>query len=261
MPFCPESELSGIGYKDFISGVCYRKVISLCASEVSGKVFLNFGAVDFKSRVYVNGEFADEHIGGYSSFSVDISQFVKVGENEIFVAVSDNVRSRQQPAGKQSSKYFSQGCSYTRTTGIWQTVWLEFVPDEYIKSCKYYPDIANGKLSVDGEVSGSGNLELSAYYEGKKVGSVSLEAKGFFNAELFLSELHLWEVDCGRLYDLELKFKNDRVKSYFGMRTVAIEGNKFMLNGKPLFLRTVLDQGFHIDGIYTARDDEALKRI
>lgn len=260
VPFCPESELSGIGYKDFISGVCYRKVISLCASEVSGKVFLNFGAVDFKSRVYVNGEFADEHIGGYSSFSVDISQFVKVGENEIFVAVSDNVRSRQQPAGKQSSKYFSQGCSYTRTTGIWQTVWLEFIPDEYIKSCKYYPDIANGKLSVDGEVSGSGNLELSAYYEGKKVGSVSLEAKGFFNAELFLSELHLWEVDCGRLYDLELKFKNDRVKSYFGMRTVAIEGNKFMLNGKPLFLRTVLDQGFHIDGIYTARDDEALKK-
>ncbi|MBE7033814.1 MAG: beta-galactosidase [Ruminococcaceae bacterium] len=260
VPFCPESKLSGIGYTDFIPAVCYRKEINLTEEETAGKVFLNFGAVDFHSYIYINGELAGEHIGGYASFKVDITAFVRVGKNEIFVIAEDDTRSGKQPAGKQSQKFHSYGCFYTRTTGIWQTVWLEFVPKSYVKSCKYYPDITNGILTVTGEVSGSGELELNSSYEGKPTGSAKITASGFFSAQIKLSELHLWEVGKGRLYDLEIKFGEDNVKSYFGMREVSLNGLKFMFNHKPLFLRTVLDQGFYPDGIYTAKDEEELKR-
>ena len=261
VPFCPESRLSGIGYTDFIPSVCYRKIITLSEEELTGNVFLHFGAVDFHSYIYVNGKLADEHIGGYSSFQVDITALVKSGENEIFVIAEDDVRSGQQPTGKQSMRYSSHGCSYTRTTGIWQTVWLEFVPKTYIKSCKYHPDITSGILTVTGEVSGCGELALSTFYEGNPTGSTSIYVNnGFFTAQIHLSEMHLWEIGHGRLYDLELKFGEDTVKSYFGMREVSLNGLKFMLNHKPIFLRTVLDQGFYPDGIYTAPSDEALKR-
>ena len=260
VPFCPESRLSGIGYTDFIPSVCYRKGITLSEEEVVGKVFLHFGAVDFHSYIYVNGKLADEHIGGYSSFQVDITSLIKPGENEIFVIAEDDVRSGHQPGGKQSKRYRSYGCSYTRTTGIWQTVWLEFVPQAYIKSCKYYPNITESTLTVTGEVEGCGELALSTFYEGKPTGSTSIHVTGgFFTAQIHLSELHLWEIGHGRLYDLELKFDEDTVKSYFGMREVSLGGLKFMLNHKPIFLRTVLDQGFYPDGIYTAPSDEALK--
>ena len=260
VPFCPESRLSGIGYTDFMPSVCYRKVITLSKEEVAGKVFLHFGAVDFHSYIYVNGKSADEHIGGYASFRVDITTLVKAGENEIFVIAEDDVRSGHQPGGKQSKKYSSYGCSYTRTTGIWQTVWLEFVPRAYIKSAKYYPDITNGTLTVTGEVEGNGELTLCSSYEGKPTGSAVIHVNGgFFTAQISLSEVHLWEIGHGRLYDLELKFGEDTVKSYFGMREVSLDGLKFMLNHKPIFLRTVLDQGFYPDGIYTASSDEALK--
>ncbi len=260
VPFCPESVLSGIGYTDFIPSVCYRKLVTLSAEEVSQNAFLHFGAVDFHSFIYVNGKQVDEHIGGYSSFKVDITKFVKEGENEIFVIAEDDTRSKAQPSGKQSDRYASYGCSYTRTTGIWQTVWLEFVPKSYIKNCKYYPNINNGTLTVIGETVGNGTLSLSASYEGKPMGAATVNVTGgSFTATIALSELHLWEIGCGRLYDLELSFGEDSVKSYFGMREVALDGLKFKLNGKTVFLRTVLDQGFYPDGIYTAKSDEDLK--
>lgn len=261
VPFCPESILSGIGYTDFIPSVCYKKVITLSDKELKGLVFLHFGAVDFHSYIYVNGKLADEHIGGYASFKVDITPFVNEGENTIFVIAEDDVRSMQNPSGKQSAKYDSYGCFYTRTTGIWQTVWLEFVPKAYIKSCKYYPDTTNGILTVTGEVSGSGELELLSSYEGKLTGNTKINVNnGTFSAQIVLSELHIWEIGCGRLYDLEIRFGDDIVKSYFGMREVSIKDNKFLLNNTPVFLRMVLDQGFYPDGIYTAKSDEVLKR-
>ncbi len=260
VPFCPESKLSGIGYTDFIPAVCYRKEIDINETETQGNIFLHFGAVDFHSYIYINGELAGEHIGGYASFKVDITKFVNVGKNEIFVIAEDDTRSGKQPTGKQSYKVNSFGCFYTRTTGIWQTVWLEFVPKSYVKSCKYYPDITNGILTVTGEVSGSGELELISSYEGSPTGSAKINASGFFSTQIKLSELHLWEVGKGRLYDLEIKFVEDRVKSYFGMREISLNGLKFMFNHKPIFLRMVLDQGFYPDGIYTAKDDEELKR-
>ena len=261
VPFCPESTLSGIGYKDFIAAVCYRKVFTLSAVEMEKNIILHFGAVDYESFIYINGQLVKTHIGGYSSFEADITKYVKEGENIIFVIAEDDVRSNCQPAGKQSEKYASQGCFYTRTTGIWQTVWLEFLPKAYIKNAKYYSDINNGTLTIIGSVCGCGEIQAQASFEGKLMGEACVKGNNsVFTMQIKLDELHLWELGCGRLYDLALSFGEDRVKSYFGMRSVRLDGMKFMLNNKSVFQRLVLDQGFYPDGIYTAKTDHELKR-
>ena len=259
VPFCPESRLSGIGYTDFINGVAYRKNFELSQEELSGRVLLHFGAVDYEASVYVNGTLVGSHKGGYTSFCFDITKHVAPGPNTLFVAVKDDVRSGLQPKGKQAHLYASSGCDYTRTTGIWQTVWLEFVPERHIQSAKYYPDPANGKVTVTGLVQGQGTLQLTALWEDKPVGEAALSVEdGFFTAQLDLSETHLWEPGKGGLYTLLLSFGEDRVKSYFGLRTAKFQGRKFLLNGKSLFQRFVLDQGFYPDGIYTAPTEEDL---
>lgn len=260
IPFCPESELSGIGYKDFMNGVCYRKVITLSQEEVANRVILHFGAVDFKAYLYVNKQYVGRHIGGYSSFEFDITEFVTEGENVIFLAVEDDTKGIYH-YGKQCPDYESRRCSYTRTTGIWQTVWLEFVPQSYLKSAKYYPDLENQTLFISGEAEGSGVVEATAWFDGKQVGYATCKAScGTFRMMLALEELHLWEVGKGGLYDLELKYGEDTVKSYFGMRSVQLDGYQFLINGKSVFQRLVLDQGFYPDGIYTAKDESEFVR-
>ena len=259
VPFCPESRLSGIGYTDFINGVAYRRNFELSQEELSGRVLLHFGAVDYEASVYINGTLVGSHKGGYTSFCFDITKHVVPGPNTLFVAVKDDVRSGLQPKGKQAHLYATSGCDYTRTTGIWQTVWLEFVPERHIQSAKYYPDPANGKVTVTGLVQGQGTLQLTALWEDKPVGEAALSVEdGFFTAQLDLSETHLWEPGKGGLYTLLLSFGEDRVKSYFGLRTAKFQGRKFLLNGKSLFQRFVLDQGFYPDGIYTAPTEEDL---
>lgn len=261
VPFCPESMLSGIGYTDFMAAVCYRKVFELSKEEAKKNIVLHFGAVDYESFVYINGQLVKTHIGGYSSFEVDITKYVKVGENTIFVIAEDDVRSRQQPSGKQSGQYYSEGCAYTRTTGIWQTVWLEFLPDTYIRNAKYYSDIHNETLTIIGNVRGSGEVCAKAFFEGNPMGIARVKASNsVFSMQIKLSELHLWEPGKGGLYDLELTFVEDNIKSYFGMRSVHIDGTRFLLNNKPVFQRFVLDQGYYPDGIYTAKSDDELKR-
>lgn len=259
VPFCPESRLSGIGYTDFINGVAYRRNFELSQEELSGRVLLHFGAVDYEASVYVNGTLVGSHKGGYTSFCFDITKHVAPGPNTLFVAVKDDVRSGLQPKGKQAHLYASSGCDYTRTTGIWQTVWLESVPERHIQSAKYYPDPANGKVTVTGLVQGQGTLQLTALWEDKPVGEAALSVEdGFFTVQLDLSETHLWEPGKGGLYTLLLSFGEDRVKSYFGLRTAKFQGRKFLLNGKSLFQRFVLDQGFYPEGIYTAPTEEDL---
>ena len=259
VPFCPESRLSGIGYTDFINGVAYRRNFELSQEELAGKVLLHFGAVDYEASVYVNGTLVGTHKGAYTSFCFDITKHVVPGPNTLFVAVKDDVRSGLQPKGKQAHLYASSGCDYTRTTGIWQTVWLEFVPERHIQSAKYYPDPANGKVTVTGLVQGQGTLQLTALWEDKPVGEAALSVEdGFFTVQLDLSETHLWEPGKGGLYTLLLSFGEDRVKSYFGLRTAKFQGRKFLLNGKSLFQRFVLDQGFYPEGIYTAPTEEDL---
>ncbi len=261
VPFCPESELSGIGRKDFVSAVWYRRTLTLTESQLAGRLFVVFGAVDFHARVFVNGELAGEHYGGYTTFRVEITALAHPGENVLTVRVEDDTRSPLQARGKQSEEYYSHGCDYTRTTGIWQTVYLEWTPRAYLKSVKYYPNIENATLTVVASVEGKGTFSAAASWEGREVGSASVEAGGQSVAlTVPLSEKHLWEVGKGGLYGLTLCFGDDEVTSFFGLREVKLEDGVFKLNGKPVFQRLVLDQGFYPDGIYTAPTAEALRR-
>ncbi len=257
VPFCPESKLSGIGDTDFLNSVWYRRKIDI--KETDCRVILHIGACDYFTTVYINSKKVGTHMGGYSSFAFDITDFVEAGENALVINAVDDNRNGKQPRGKQSAKYHSHGCDYTRTTGIWQTVWLEYIPKTHIESVKYYPDSQNGKLTVKALVEGSAELTVTAFYEGREVGKATAKNCGK-NADvtITLDEIHLWEVGAGRLYDLQLEYGEDRVTSYFGLRNVHLDGYKFMLNGKSVFQRTVLDQGFYPDGIYTAPDEEAM---
>lgn len=259
VPFCCESSLSGIGCTDFMASVWYQRTVSLTREQLAGRVVLHFGAVDHFTTVYVNGKECGTHKGGYVSFAFDITEHVQEGENVITVHAEDDTRSPLVPSGKQSPNYASALCHYTRTTGIWQTVWLEFTPKAYIKGVKYYPDAANGTVTVHAELEGQETLRVEAFFDGAPMASAVCESMGTQAVlTLKLDEVHLWEVGKGNLYDLTLQYGEDTVKSYFGLRSIRYTDHKFLLNGKSVFQRLVLDQGFYPDGIYTAPSDEAL---
>ncbi len=261
VPFCPESELSGIGCKDFMAGIWYKRTVQVSSEQLNGKAFIVFGAVDFHAKVYVNGKFAGEHFGGYTSFRIDATKFLNAGENTITVYAEDDTRDYHQARGKQSELYFSHDCDYTRTTGIWQTVYLEFCPESYIKNVKYFPNITEGTLTITADLFGDDcEFSAKAFWEGKEVAFKSIKAYGqTATLTLELSEKHLWEVGKGGLYSLELSFGDDVVTSYFGLREVKLTDKAININGKPVFQRLILDQGFYPDGIYTAPSAEALK--
>jgi beta-galactosidase/beta-glucuronidase len=260
VPFCPESELSGVKYMDFIPAVCYMKNIEVGGEDLENRVIIHFGAVDYRAVLYINGEFVGEHRGGYTPFEFDITDKLKMGKNTLFLYAEDDVRNGKQCAGKQSDKQYSYGCSYTRTTGIWQSVWLEFVPENHIKFAKYYTDISTATVTVIGEVCGAGQLRIETSYEGKPTGDASIDVNGFFAVRIPLSEKHLWEIGNSRLYDISFTFGDDFVKSYFGLREISIDKNRILLNGKSVFQRLVLDQGYYKKGIYTAPSDEELQK-
>lgn len=260
VPFCPESELSGINYKDFIPAVWYKRTVNVTKEQLKGKAFIVFGAVDFHSKVYVNGEFAGEHFGGYTTFRIDATKFLTEGENIITVYAEDDTRDYHQARGKQSELYYSHSCDYTRTTGIWQTVYMEFCPESYIKNVKYFPNIAEGSLTIHADICGDGQFCAKAFWAGKEVGFAATEVYGqTATLTLKLSEKHLWEIGKGGLYSLELTFGDDKVTGYFGLREVKLTQKGLNINGKTAFQRLILDQGFYPDGIYTAPSKEALK--
>ena len=259
VPFCPQSKLSGLERKDFMYGVWYHRTVELDGARADGRVVLHIGAADFRTTVYVNGEPVGSHIGGYVSFAFDISQAVHSGTNDIVIFCEDDERNPHIPRGKQSEEYYSHGCDYTRTTGIWQSVWLEFTPKTFIKSFRLYPDVTTNSVTVSAVLAGCSAMKITALYDGREVGAaLCASACGTVTVNIPLSETHLWEVGHGRLYDLCLSFGEDEVKSYFGLRSVCMDGYRFLLNGKSVFQRLVLDQGFYPDGIYTAPTDEAL---
>ena len=261
VPFCPESALSGVEEKDFLYAVWYRRTVTIPEEKLSGRVFLHFGAVDYRATVYINGEEVGTHRGGYVHFAFEITGFVRAGENVITVCAEDDTRSGLIPSGKQSLWHDSRGCHYTRTTGIWQTVWLEFTPRAYIRSLRMTPDAANGCVHLKACVCGQGELLAEVFFDGKKVGSSVFRSSGdVVCGTLQLSETRLWDLGKGNLYDLSLTFGEDHVQSYFGLRSVRMEDGKFLLNDRPVFMRLVLDQGFYPDGIYTAPDAKALER-
>ena len=262
VPFCPESALSGVGNRDFLNCVWYRRDVTLPDGWKNGRVLLHFGAVDYEAHVYVNGREIGVHKGGYVSFTLDATDALTEGTNSICVCAIDNDRNHTVGHGKQSSRYGSYGCYYTRTTGIWQTVWMEHVPTAYVEKLRLTPDIHNCALNLEADLIGGGTLKAEALYEGKLVGELTLNAPigGHVSGTIALSELHLWEVGNGRLYDLKLTYGEDTVSSYFGMRHVKLDGFRFLINDRSVYQRLVLDQGFYPDGIYTAPSDEALIR-
>lgn len=269
VPFCPESRLSGVGYKDFMAAVWYRRDFKVSATWQGRRILLHFGAVDYSTQVWVNGKAVGQHRGGYTPFSFDITALVRDGINSLVVCAEDDVRSGLQPRGKQSGTYHSRGCDYTRTTGIWQTVWLECVPRTHISSVKLIPDPENARLHLEVRVQGDAaacTAVAEASYQGKPVGKASARVAGAgARFSLPISEIYLWGPGTPHLYDLNLTLvidgqATDEVKSYFGMRTVSLGEGAILINGKPVFQRLVLDQGFYPDGVYTAPSDDDLRR-
>jgi len=266
VPFAPESPLSGVGYPYFMDAVWYKRTFTVPPDWAGGHLLLNFEAVDYRATVWVNGRLAGGHDGGYTPFSLDITEFVKPGDNLLVVRAADDVRSGLQPAGKQSTRLSSYSCFYRRTTGIWQSVWLEPVPETYIVRYEVLPDAANGSALVrvffDSAPAG-GTVHVEVILNGTPQASLSKKADRAVAFDVKLKDVALWDVGRSQLYDLKLKYERDgrvadALSGYFGLRSVEDRGRSIYLNGRPVFLRTVLDQGFYPDGIYTAPSEKDL---
>jgi len=268
VPFCPESKLSGIGHYDLMKNVWYRRMFTVPATMKGQRVRMHFGGVDFQSWVWVNGKLAGTHIGGNAAFVFDITPFLKDGENEVVIRAFDDTASGRQPTGKQTFTV-SEGCVYTRTTGIWQTVWLEAVGSSFVGNFSVVPDPDRSRVMIDATIEGTDpdlTLTAEALVEGKVVGSDSRPASWRGNQlVLDLKEKHLWEPGAPFLYDLKFTLRSgdkvlDELTGYFGLRDVKINGRSILINGKRVFQRLILDQGFYPDGVWTAPTDEALKQ-
>ena len=267
VPFCPESKLSGVQHTDFMNSVWYRRDLDIPAEWAGKRVILHIDACDYDTTVYVNGKAVGNHKGGYTSFQFDITDYLIESGNYVTICAVDDIRSCKQMAGKQSQKFGSYGCYYTRTTGIWQTVWLEAVEESYVTAYKVFANISEPSVAIDvltSNASLGAELTVEAFYEGRPMGkAVTYVNSHSTTVNILLSEKHLWECGNGRLYDLVFTLKQDGksdvLNGYFGLREVALTKEKgLQINGKTVFGRFVLDQGFNPDGIITAPNDEHL---
>ncbi|WP_030315112.1 glycoside hydrolase family 2 [Streptomyces flavochromogenes] len=270
VPFPVESQLSGVERHE--DHMFYRKLVNVPkdwkvgAGGKDNRLKLNFGAVDYQARVWVNGKQVAEHTGGYNAFSADVTDAIKgTGPQEVVVAVTDT-GGRNQPTGKQSTN--PGGIFYTQSSGIWQTVWMEPVAPVSIDDVVTTPDIDTGSLAVtvasDDATSAARVEAVARDARGKVVGRVSGPANK--QLRLAVANQRLWSPDDPYLYDLDVKLiqgrSTDTVESYFGMRKIGIEKvggfQKLVLNGKPVYSLATLDQGFWPDGLYTQPSDKAL---
>lgn len=269
VPFSPESPLSGVNYKDFIETMWYQRSLEIPADWTGKRVILHFGAVDYESEVFIDGESVGRHWGGTVAFSFDITARVTPGQaHNLVVYVHDDVRSGQQPGGKQCPDYKSRRCHYTRTTGIWQTVWLEAVPEFGLKDAAIVPDLDNGRFLITPRfhaIAGGMRFRMTLADDKGVVSRVETVAVNGVPCVLPAGRSRPWSPDDPFLYDVKFEVVSaygkvhDTVKSYAGLRKVHIEGNQIFLNNAPFYLRLVLDQGFYPDGTWTAPDDAALK--
>lgn len=270
VPFPIESALSGLMMTDHTErpykAYLYRRTFTV-PDEMKGKnILLNFGAVDWKCEVYVNGKLVGTHTGGYDPFSFDITTALQgEGEQELQVQFMDPTDAGGQPVGKQ--KIQNGGIFYTPSSGIWQTVWMEGVSASHISTLAIVPDVDNSavKIKVSGENAYSCQVAIRIYDKGTLVAEQS--GKTYQNIELKINQPKLWSPDSPFLYDVEVELLSnnttvDKVKSYFGMRKVSmgsIDGKAcFMLNNEPIFQFGPLDQGFWPEGLHTAPCDDAL---
>lgn len=250
VPFCPQSELSGLHLADPGDVVWYRRRFDAPPAE---RLILHFGAVDYRATVWVNGDQVASHEGGHTPFSADISGVARAAENVLVVRVEDPLADRTIPRGKQHWTAKPEGIFYTPTTGIWQTVWLEPLPARCIESLRVIPDLEGG--SVDVNVVAEGEVEVVATFDGRIVG----KRRG--SGSIGLDEIHEWSPETPNLYGLQVTLDDqDFVQSYFGMRRLELREGKFWLNGEPYVQRLVLDQGYFPGGVMTPRSSEDFKR-
>ena len=264
VPFAIESALSGVEIPFYADDRLWYKKNFTLSKEFEGKhVIINFDAVDWQCKVYLNRQLVGEHTGGYNAFSFDITEFVKDGENELVIYVYDPTDDGWQQRGKQSK--VSHGFWYTGTSGIWQTVWLEAVDDAHIRSIRLLPDIDKGIINIKTAVSTADYKLTATVYDGdKEIVKQEISA----DEDLAIADFELWSPENPKLYDLKLELFadgriTDTVKSYFGMRkyNLGIDANgytRLFLNNEPYFQNGLLDQGYWSDGGLTPPTDEAM---
>ena len=266
VPFPYQSPLSGIGQKGIQPCVWYRREFDIPADWEGQRVLLHFGAVDYHAKVWLNDILLGDHRGGHVPFSFDITAYVRAQANEIRVRVFDGL-DLDQPRGKQSWMD-PVACWYTQTTGIWQTVWLEAVPQNYIAAVRITPDFDDQSVTLlvrpNGPCQGF-EISAEATFEGKPQGRAARPAAyPATQIRIALNDLLPWSPETPNLYDVKLTLRAgdtavDTVQTYCGMRKVSLAKNTVLLNNQPYYQRLVLDQGFWPDGLYTAPTDDALR--
>jgi len=269
VPFPPESSLSGVHRTDFMPSVWYHRALTVPEAWAGRRVLLHFGAVDYECRAYLDGAPLGRHLGGSSSFTFDITEAVRFGRPQhLVVHALDDVRTRQQAAGKQSAAPDSYHVFYTRVTGIWQSVWLEPVPARSLRLPRIVPDASSGRLLLEPGFEGALRTDRWAArlsFDGREVARFEGPAQAGAFAVLEPSVRRLWTPDEPHLYDLDLELRDgagnavDSARSYAGLRSLTIAEGRVWLNGEPLYQRLVLDQGYYPDGVWTAPSDGALR--
>ncbi len=275
VPFCYQSEKSGLGGDEIHPILWYRRSFSVPKDMQGQRILLRFGAVDYACDVYINGTHVGHHVGGYSPFALDITLALQEGDNDLCLRVTD-YPDCTQTRGKQYWKRGLMGCWYTPTSGIWQTVYLEAVGARHFTQIHVTPDIdrqmATAELALDIEPLPGTEVELTLSFQGEVLRTLRtnmptrhMQVPFSVLAEVGLRRMHLWSPGNPNLYDLNVKLLNadavlDEVNTYFGMRKVEVAGGEVLLNNHTIYQRLVLDQGYYPDGILTAPTDEALRR-
>ena len=254
VPFSPEAPLSGVS-RTLRPGqtLWYRRTLEL-QPQCGKRLLLHIGACDQRARVYLNGQLLGGHTGGYTAFTVELTGALREGENTLCIAVRDDTEQSPLSRGKQKTK--RGGIWYTPQSGIWQTVWAEWVPEVYVSGLRITPDAEKGSVRIT--VQSAENRACYVLFQGRRTG-------GYTNREMNLTvtEPELWSPENPKLYNFSVELGEDRVQSYFALRSVGTgtdsEGRPcLLLNGRPYFHTGVLDQGYWPDGLYTAPSDEAL---
>ena len=277
VPFPPEAEASGIGDRGFHMSCWYERDFELMPHD--GRTILRFGAVDYAARVWVNGRLAVTHEGGHTPFSADITALLdRSGKQTVTVQVDDDPHELTKPRGKQDWQLEPHSIWYPRTTGIWQTVWLERVSRTYIEKIRWTPQVENYAIGFEARVAGDRaeglQIEVTLNH-GKRLLAhdryqvVDREADRIVvlsdpGIEDYRNEM-LWSPERPTLLDATVRLWHDgklldEFKSYTALRSVTILRDRFMLNGRPYLLRMVLDQGYWPGTLMTAPDDDALRR-
>jgi beta-galactosidase/beta-glucuronidase len=267
VPYCFESRLSGIGDTAFHPWIWYRRAVNLPADWKGRRVLLHFGAVNYWSMVWVNGKMAGSHEGGNTPFAFDVTPLLQPGANVLTVRAHFPPTDRYIPRGKQFWEPKSKSIFYTRTSGIWQSVWMEPVGASYLDRVKITP-ATDGAVRLEFAIARpQPDLEItaSASFAGQTAASATAHTSmARTTALMAINEPRLWSPSSPNLYDLALELRRggvvlDRVQTYFGIRSVAAEDGKVLLNGNPIFLKMVLDQGYWPESILTPPTDEAIQ--